>query len=43
MGYAKKLATEGKFKEAIAAATKIPKNSPLYPEVQKRIQEWKEI
>lgn len=43
MGYAKKLAAQGKFKEAIAVATKIPQNSPLYPEVQKRIQEWKEI
>ncbi len=43
MGYAKKLAAEGKLKEAIAVATKIPQNSPLYPEVQKRIQEWKEI
>ncbi len=43
MEYAKKLAAEGKFKEAIAVATKVPQNSPLYPEVQERIQEWKEI
>ena len=41
-GYAQKLAAEGKFAEAIAVAANIPKNSPLYPEVQKRIQEWKE-
>ena len=43
MEYAKKLAAEGKFKEAIAVATKVPQNSPLYSEVQERIQEWKEI
>ncbi len=43
MGYAQKLAAEGKLADAIAVAANIPKNSPLYPEVQKRIQEWKEI
>jgi len=39
MGYAKKLATEGKFKE-IAAATKIPRIASIRG--SKRIQEWKE-
>jgi len=43
MADAEKLAAEGKLTEAVSVAKKIPKNSPLYPKVQKRLKEWNEI
>jgi serine/threonine-protein kinase len=40
---AKKLAASQKFADAIKTAKKIPKNSTLYPEAHKLINEWLEI
>ncbi len=41
--YAKQLAASNKYDRAIAAANKIPKSSPLYPQAQALIQEWSAV
>ena len=40
MEYAQKLAAGKNFEAAIAAASKIPENSALYPQAQAHIEKW---